>query len=226
MFAAGTQESQIWDNIMKAVSNMTVLTMLGQMTKTQVRGLNSKEVADQVGMTVGLAINDVLQFWSGFKKECTALKAANQEAYELTFLFALTGNPQIFSGLNQARFRIAKKVAETLSSPLMIAIQQFSLGWLLNNRTEGLLALPNGEKTHEVVTYRRKREFTIGTYNVGMKVDEEEKAIVQAENSEFIHGFIGNACIHGLVSKFSPTGLIEGTSFCLVNSDALNVNKP
>lgn len=92
------------------------------MTKSQVRGLNTKETANAIGMTVGLAINDVLQFWSGFKKECTALKANDQEAYELTFLFCLTGSTKIFTGLNQARFRIAKKVAQTLISPLMTGI--------------------------------------------------------------------------------------------------------
>lgn len=129
------------------------------MTKSQVRGLNTKETANAIGMTVGLAINDVLQFWSGFKKECTALKANDQEAYELTFLFCLTGNIKIFTGLNQARFRIAKKVAQTLISPLMTGIQQYSLGWLLNNRAAGLLALPAGETQHPVTIYKRERTF-------------------------------------------------------------------
>lgn len=79
------------------------------MNKKQVKGMQETE---QEGATVASSLNEVLQFWSGFKREANSLKLQGQkEAYNLTYLFCLTATPSMFQGVNQAKFRIAQKAA-------------------------------------------------------------------------------------------------------------------
>lgn len=59
-----------------------------------------------------------------------------------------------------------------------------------------------------------------------MKVKEQDSTTTLVDNQKIVPGFVGSQLVKGIISAFSPSGLLEGTKFVLVESDCVVVKVP